>query len=342
MKYPQHMVWSIDFNNFPFGASLKKQSEFLLGYAILSPSAHNAQPWKVKIETDGILVFFDTKCELPQSDPLSRQAFLSLGAFVNNFCTAADAFGLKSDVTWLPDISIEYAVAQITVRGTANHGLTDENPLDLIVNRSVDRSIYLNKDVPSDLEIDLQRFLPEGLEIKVIKDKSKRSRLAKCVSKGMEFAFKNTNFRRELSCYVVPNSSSSLVGIPGYTAGLNSAGSRIIPRMMWYFDIGKSQSDLEYKRFYSSPAIVVIGSKVDNPRSWLVTGYWYQCIVLELTKRRIAHAISGAPIEAPLLPQKVQSIVESEYRPLMFFRIGYSDQKTIHSPRRPVSDILIT
>lgn len=345
MDYPpiSHPEWHIRADKFPFCAAHAEKLRFLLGYAILAPSAHNAQPWQCRIEDKTVLIFFDRNHDLPESDPTSRQAFLSLGAFVANLVISAEAFGGKTDTVWLPHISRNDCVAKITIDGQSNWGKTiNQAQLDLITTRRVDRSIYTLRSLPTDLETRLRRIVTNSQhEIKVITDIKSRTRIAQTVAHGMAFAFKSQPFRRELSRHVVPNSSSQRFGIPGYTAGLNGLTSYLIPRLMWSFDIGKSQAKLELRRFASSPGIIVLGSLIDNPRSWLETGFVYQHVALELTRLGIVHAVSGAPVEAPTLPQKVQSIIGSEFRPMMVFRIGYSNRPASHSPRRTVSDILI-
>lgn len=44
----------------------------VLSYAILAPSAHNLQSWKIQMSgNDSILLFCDTTRLLPQTDPLN-------------------------------------------------------------------------------------------------------------------------------------------------------------------------------------------------------------------------------------------------------------------------------
>ena len=61
-------------------------SGFVLSYAILAPSAHNLQSWKIQMSgNDSILLFCDTTRLLPQTDPLNRQIMLTQGTFLEFF-----------------------------------------------------------------------------------------------------------------------------------------------------------------------------------------------------------------------------------------------------------------
>lgn len=338
-----HAVWSVKENEFPVAGAPRDQLLFLLHYGILAPSAHNAQPWKCSVEDSRIDVLIDPRFALPVSDPIGRQTLLSLGAFTANLVLAAQAFGLKADVTWYPESSMTGVVVSIEFSGFASASIPKNSQvLTSIIDRRVNRAFYGSKPLTNAvIETIKEVNSSSDFEISITTGQEKISRLARCVSIGMAFAFKGKLFRRELSQFITANTSDKKVGIPGYTAGLGLIASHVIPRFMWSFDIGSSQAKLEERRFLSSPAIMVIGANQDSPKAWLQTGYLYQEVALTLTRLGVDHALAGAPIEAPTVPQKVQQIIESTYRPLMFVRLGYAKQRASHSPRRPISDILL-
>ncbi|OPX66958.1 MAG: hypothetical protein A4E36_01783 [Methanoregulaceae archaeon PtaB.Bin009] len=72
-------------------------------YAILAPSPHNTQPWRVAFQGDErIILSIDHSRLIPGCDPLGRQAFISVGAFLENLDLAAKNSGLRADIDLFP------------------------------------------------------------------------------------------------------------------------------------------------------------------------------------------------------------------------------------------------
>ncbi len=344
MNRSQHSSWNIDPTSFPTSGNPRDQILFLLKYAVLAPSAHNTQPWKCKIDGSTLLVYFDSGHALTLSDPIHRQAYLSLGAFVATFIHAAKAFHVNHTCDWLPDIfHLNAPIARITIinpHQKNNH--PDRELLEQITRRKVNRTTYQDKLVPTEQLEQIKACNNDpDLYVSLLQNKKDRIVIAEAVYLGMQFAFKNPQFRKELAAFVIPNYSSRPDGIPGHTANLGLVPSIIMPYVIRQFDIGKSQGKKEKSLFLSAPVIIVISSATDDLLGWLKAGALFQRIALLLTHLEIDHAISGAPIEAPLLPIKVQQVSSSNFRPQMVFRIGYGTKKVAHSRRRSVSDIVI-
>jgi len=71
----------------------------ILYYASLAGSSHNSQPWRVEVYgRDSILIFADKTRQLVVVDPSSRELYISLGAFIENFNLAAECFGYAPDI----------------------------------------------------------------------------------------------------------------------------------------------------------------------------------------------------------------------------------------------------
>jgi hypothetical protein len=75
-----------------------------LSYAILAPSPHNMQPWRVALEgADAVAVYCDPARLLPQTDPLCRQVTIGFGCFLELFRQAAAEKGLSAEIAVFPD-----------------------------------------------------------------------------------------------------------------------------------------------------------------------------------------------------------------------------------------------
>jgi hypothetical protein len=78
---------------------LDSDSANILYLASLAPSGHNTQPWSVTIKNDGHwIIGTERQRWLPAVDPNNRETLLSLGAFLENLVTAAEAAGYSVKV----------------------------------------------------------------------------------------------------------------------------------------------------------------------------------------------------------------------------------------------------
>ncbi|GAB5468219.1 MAG: nitroreductase family protein [Rhodospirillales bacterium] len=77
---------------------------FALSYAILSPSPHNMQPWRVVLEPDeSMTLYCDLDRRLPATDPQDRQTTIGLGCFLEMARIAAAEKGYRMDIVPFPD-----------------------------------------------------------------------------------------------------------------------------------------------------------------------------------------------------------------------------------------------
>lgn len=112
----------------------------LLGYAALASSAHNSQPWRVRLAQPGQLVLLrDVTRRLPAVDPNDRELTLSLGAFLENLVQGGSALGLACEVVPMAGDGDEVATVHLTsVAPSANANDT----LEAITRRRIVRSGY--------------------------------------------------------------------------------------------------------------------------------------------------------------------------------------------------------
>lgn len=75
-----------------------------LAFAILAPSPHNMQPWRLAFDgADGVRVMVDPTRLLPETDPLSRQIVIGFGCFLEMLRLAGAASGHRADITAFPE-----------------------------------------------------------------------------------------------------------------------------------------------------------------------------------------------------------------------------------------------
>ena len=75
-----------------------------LSFALLSPNPHNLQPWLVDLsEPDTVVLYANPDKFLPETDPMSRQITIGLGAFLEVMRMAAAQDGFRVDLDYFPD-----------------------------------------------------------------------------------------------------------------------------------------------------------------------------------------------------------------------------------------------
>ena len=74
--------------------------EKIFEYGALAPSSHNAQMWYISKEKEGLYkVGIDPQWRLQVVDPHDREAYISIGAFIQNCVLAAPLHSLSIDIT---------------------------------------------------------------------------------------------------------------------------------------------------------------------------------------------------------------------------------------------------
>lgn len=76
----------------------------ILSYAILAPSPHNMQPWRIRLDgDDAFTVFCDLTRTLPETDPPNRQLTIGFGCFLELARQAALEKGYHAQISTFPE-----------------------------------------------------------------------------------------------------------------------------------------------------------------------------------------------------------------------------------------------
>jgi hypothetical protein len=119
----------------------------VLFYASLAPNSHNAQMWKVSVDTkkEQVRIYLDKERTLNEVDSKNREAYISIGAFTANLLKAFEAYGYETDCV-IPDKEDCQELVVITYSkldsATINKGI-----LETISKRHTDKSQYLDKKI---------------------------------------------------------------------------------------------------------------------------------------------------------------------------------------------------
>jgi len=131
----------------------------LLSASLRAPSAHNVQPWLIKPLDDKHTyeIHYDQNSDLPE-DPDSKDAYLTMGAFVETMVLEAPNYGLDATVT--PELTRDGP--DLFIARVALNNFEKDSPIDplsgWIDKRVTNRNHYQKDPLPIELEQNLQEL----------------------------------------------------------------------------------------------------------------------------------------------------------------------------------------
>lgn len=316
----------------------------LLEYALLAPSTHNTQPWRLKIEENSCQVYIDQNRQLPAADALMRDMYISLGAFIKNLELAAQAFGVFGHTDMAAQVDDLVAEVNFINLDKVSEKEVQHGWLQAIQTRSN----YRGPLAPFPISDDLRKFitgLSRGqLKVHLIEERARLEKLAALTAEGLKLAYKSPDFRHEISLWIKPNSSRKKVGIPGYALRMPTLTSHIIPKMIRFRDIGPKLAELNYRSFMSASAAVVFAAEKEQPQTWLAIGKAAQEMFLKLETQGAAASIYVAAVEMGDLSHSVGEVLslKDKEKPQFLFCIGKPIWPKVYSPRESLKSKLIS
>ena len=334
-------AWSIKTDDF---YALKSESEklnFLLKFAVLAPSSHNTQPWAFLVTDNTINVYREIDRSLPVADINDRQLFLSIGCAVENIVIAAEFYGYKCEIEKInSDINPDFCV-----KIKLNYSNHIQKKLDFqiqsLIKRKTNRGKFRNEKISENLKQDIKGFEKSNVQIHIIDNATTIEKLGNIAISSSIDSMINSNFRKELSHHLKHNLTGSKYGMPGFTLGVPTLPSFILPKLMRHLNLEKAsqkQNKILFEKH--TPHVVVIATNSDLRNDWLEAGRIFERIAIVCEKEKISLSPWGAPIEIGIYYKKIQELLETGFRPQLFFRMGYSLKDVKHSPRFSSEEVL--
>jgi len=336
-----YRAWLIKIDDFYKNNLKQEQFKLLLNFAVLAPSSHNSQPWRFKASENTIEVHVESTRRLKESDKNDRQLFISLGCAIKNILIAGNYYGLHGEVKYFPNQENHDHAATIHFKKSIPD--TSKNHLIFsIPKRVTNRNKCMNKSAPELLLQKVKSLSTDNLRIDMMSDQQKKNQLADVAIEAGITAMEDDNFRKELSHYVKSNITSSPIGMPAFGMGIPAPISFIAPAMLKRINMNKKTRKKDKKLLKEhTPLFIVISTKEDNPITWMKTGQVYEEITLRATRDNLTTQPWAAPIQIREYYKEFQKILNIEFRPQFFCRMGYPIKPTPHSPRLGADEVSI-
>lgn len=333
--------WQISEGAFPKRGASSERLRFLLNYAVLAPSNHNAQPWLFRIVSDGIELYADRTRALPVVDPEDRELTIGCGAALFNLRIAFRNFGYEGVVQCFPDAGKPDLLARISF-GDGKAATAEEHALfESIVKRRTNRMPFRMQPIQESLLSELEAAATkEGAWFQVVLGDENRNRLADLIAEADRIQMSDGHFRRELAAWIHPSRTASHDGTPGYAIGYGGLTSYLGPLVVRTFDMGKGQAAKDRQLATGSPVMAVLWTENDTSADWLSAGQAMMRVLLRARVDDVWASFLNQPIEVPELRTQVRDLLGKKSFPQLLLRMGYG-QDVKPTPRRTPGEALM-
>jgi hypothetical protein len=334
-------TWNVKKSQFPKNGKMENRLKFLIKYAILAPSGHNSQPWKFRIDGKKITILPDFERRRAVVDPEDRELFISLGCAAANLEVAAQYFGMH----YSKDYEIDEEAGTGSIIFSFKEGKKqsqNEAYFSAITERLTNRTNYLPKQLPKELMESLGDIeCSDGVDIAFITQKEVKGEVSELLYKSDRVWFKSKELVNELEGWLRDDVETTKDGLP--TGVLNMYKVAVNLKYFLAKDskevVNKAERDKELAQ--KAPVLAVVWCKLDGIEHWIKTGEAYELLALKLTKAGVSHSFFNTVVELKTQRIKLAEILKIKGKPQLFLRLGYSEVKLGHTPRRPLEMVLM-
>jgi hypothetical protein len=335
-------AWNVEASSFPTSGTATDKTRFAVRYAVLAPSSHNTQPWRFIINGDELLVCADRTRSLANIDPFDRELIISCGAALLNLRVALAYFRVPVEITTFPQSSDPDVFARVVFPASGPMLKDLAELFNAITKRTTNRGPFSAGDVPAAIVERLKSAATsEGVDVAFALDLAQRERLATLIAKADRRQFDDPRFRRELASWIHPSRSND--GMPVASQGLRvliDAATPIVAMAIRTFDLGTGVAAAHEELARGSPLLVALSTRMDNNEGWLAAGLGLQRLLLVATNEGYSTSYLNQPIEVADLRTELARELSIDGYPQLLLRVGRG-QPVSHSPRRPISEVLI-
>ncbi|HUY48615.1 MAG TPA: hypothetical protein VMV92_23330 [Streptosporangiaceae bacterium] len=314
-------------------------ARFVVRAAVTAPSVHNTQPWYFASRQGVITLCADTRRRLVTADPAGREAAISCGAALFNMRLAARHLGFAADVRLMPEFPRPDPLAELHWGRYARPTAYGELLYRSITRRHTHRGPFTAR-APRSLIGDLPAIARQEHTGLHIVDTAQHHLLAELITAAELTQRTSPGFATELARWALPPGTRRLDGVPPAAYLAQPDGLEFVARD---FSLGTGWGFPPRARPDNPHALGVVAlltTRDDQPLSWLLAGQALQRLLLHATAHSVTVAFHTQPLELPGPRELIRKEVTGGAYPQMLLRLGRTD-RTLTTPRRPVSDTLI-
>jgi nitroreductase len=325
-------VWDVDADDFPSTASIDERARFLLRYAVLAPSSHNAQPWRFDVDGDEVVVTAEESRWLAAADPDERELLLSVGCAVENLRVAAERFGFDPRVAYHDDRGTAGATVTLV---PADEGEAAGRPtplFDAITDRRTSHAPFDGRTLDA-TTLERLRAAVVGADVglRLVDDPDRRRAVAELQAEADRLLMDDPDYRKELGRWIGRG-----------TLGTSWLLARVGQAVVTHLDLGDREAAKNSALVESAPVVAVLTTDADEPQARIEAGRAFERVALRAAAEGVAVHPMSQTLERPALRERLAALLDcGTDRPQHLFRIGYADEPATHTPRWPLETFLV-
>jgi hypothetical protein len=326
---------------------LDDQVRHALNAALVSPSPHNTQPWRWRVDHGVVELHADLSRKLTVSDPDARELTIGCGSALEHLLIGLSHHGLAASVAVLPEPGERTFLARATVTappaGTVGSDEPDAADGDLyaaLATRRTNRHAYDATPLPPGLAPVLDDEAgAHDVGLRWVDDPAERQGLVELIMASDRQQMADTAFRQELASWMRRPGTHRGDGMPTDALGQHGIAAQVAPLAVRTFDVGEGQAARDAALTSGSPGLVVVATDDDDPAAWLATGRALARVVLRARSLGVWSAYMNQPCEVSDGRRELRHLLGLDGHPQLVVRLG-SGPDARRSPRRPVADVL--
>ncbi len=331
-------AWRISEREYPVEGTSQEQLRFLVGYAILAPSAQNSQPWLFKVGDETVDICPDPERILEARDPAGRERAISCGSALYNLRLAVRHFG-RSETCHASPAGEPQALARLH-RGGPCEPAPERRLFEAILKRRSWRLPFAEREVPPALvEVLGQAARDEGADLTPVTNLSLLHALAGMVAEADWHLGENEAFRRE-SAHWVRATDNAEDGVPGRALGMGPVEAILAPVTHRVFNYADTKAYRDRTLTHDAPLVVALSTEGDEPADWVAGGQAAQRVLLHAVAEGLQASFLNPPIQVPELRKRLQTLLGIQIWPQVLLRLGYPTGPARPTPRRPLNDVI--
>lgn len=343
MKRHNYKAWTISKNSYPEEGSIEEKVRYFLKYGILAPSIHNTQPWLFRIKKNTVTICPNFKHRLPLADPTERNIYISVGCCITNILSAASFFNFTYKFNLVEDSLNDTCIfISFDNKGEINHELASLLPF--ITKRYSNKLRYKDRAIQKETLSILENLKTNGdVNILLFNDRDIIKKVSDLIPIATaHFAF-TEGFNRELLSWLRMNDTISSDGMPAFVVGLDEKRARELKKAFRNEPKALLRlGHIDRMLLSTSPVIGAIAGMQNTISTWIDVGKTYEYLALKAFQSGINITPMQATVEFPDTAVQLSSLMRTKDRYIqILFRMGYSDNRPYHTPRRDIETFLL-
>lgn len=320
--------------------------EAALAVAVRAPSIHNTQPWRWRLDADGLTLLADRSRQLQVADPDGHSLLISCGAALTLTELGLRAQGWRLETVRLADSGDEDVLARIRPTGRAEPDPDVESDANAALRRRSDRRPFTAGQLPAELIEELRAVSSDGHARVDFPDRDdQRIDLAVAVSWADRVERDDEAYRAEMNKWVRdPDVHATSDGVP------LEAVPRVDPEHPRHtdvplrdFEVGMTGRQLIEQDVDERPLIAVVFTDSDSVADHLYSGEAMMRLMLKAQRDGLATCPLSQAVDFAAFRTRVSGLMGWVGYPQMMLRIGYPSRpadELVRTPRRAVGEVL--